>query len=300
MNETDLVDVMATKDGERLEDGPIDKGSFASLLMYADEIVIRAINDDLREQYYDRMETEYSEEYDEKVTFALESDGNETSQADESGDGGFEDGDEAIEYAHERITDQPVDDLFETEIRDELDVIETALEWEKARHDDEIGGRKLELEAALKYDHFDTIANSREGNYYRHENGATVRIDGALIEDGNCIRNYHFIILAADGTVTGAGEAATTLPDDPEAEHWLTVEELDRMLDSDELVRCELVGHDEDIAGLITQGLSPAEAVDYCMVEQRGYRQTEWARERETSKQAVSKNVSQAKGELSR
>ena len=52
-------------------------------------------------------------------------------------------------------------------------------------------------------------------------------------------------------------------------------------------------------AGLIARGLSPAEAVDYLMVEERGYRQTEWAAERGTFKQAVSKDVGQAAAKLS-
>lgn len=54
------------------------------------------------------------------------------------------------------------------------------------------------------------------------------------------------------------------------------------------------------LARLIAQGLTPPEAVDYIMVQQRGYGQTEWATERGVSQQAVSRNVNKAQEKLLR
>ena len=56
----------------------------------------------------------------------------------------------------------------------------------------------------------------------------------------------------------------------------------------------------DGLARLIAQGLTPPEAVDYIMVQQRGYKQTQWATERGVSQQAVSRNVKQAQEKLLR
>ncbi|MBX0296674.1 hypothetical protein [Haloarcula nitratireducens] len=50
-----------------------------------------------------------------------------------------------------------------------------------------------------------------------------------------------------------------------------------------------------DFVQLVSEGLSPAEALDYWMVEVRGRSQAEWAKERGKTPQAVSKNVNNAK-----
>lgn len=44
--------------------------------------------------------------------------------------------------------------------------------------------------------------------------------------------------------------------------------------------------------------LSPAEAVDYFVVEDNGWKQTDWASRRGVSQQAVSKNVDAARQHL--
>lgn len=55
---------------------------------------------------------------------------------------------------------------------------------------------------------------------------------------------------------------------------------------------------DEGLVALLRRGCSPAEAIDYYAVEQRGLSQTDWADERGTSQQAISKNVAAARDEL--
>lgn len=55
---------------------------------------------------------------------------------------------------------------------------------------------------------------------------------------------------------------------------------------------------EKDFVDLIQSGLSPAEALDYWMSEIRHYSQTEWAGVRETSQQAISKNVRKAHDKL--
>jgi hypothetical protein len=53
-----------------------------------------------------------------------------------------------------------------------------------------------------------------------------------------------------------------------------------------------------DFKWLIGEGLSPAEALDYWVVEIMNESQTEWAKEREKTRQAISKNVQSAKSKL--
>lgn len=55
---------------------------------------------------------------------------------------------------------------------------------------------------------------------------------------------------------------------------------------------------DDRVAALIDMGCSPAEAVDYVMVIKRGISQTEWAKRRNRSQQAVSQNIQRAKKKL--
>lgn len=55
----------------------------------------------------------------------------------------------------------------------------------------------------------------------------------------------------------------------------------------------------EELATLVRDGLSAAEALDYWMVEMRGWTAVGWAEERGTSHQAVSKNVRGASKKLS-
>jgi hypothetical protein len=54
-----------------------------------------------------------------------------------------------------------------------------------------------------------------------------------------------------------------------------------------------------DIERLIRAGCSPSEAVDYLMVEERGYTQSAWADVRSIGQSSVSGNVAGAKDELS-
>lgn len=53
-----------------------------------------------------------------------------------------------------------------------------------------------------------------------------------------------------------------------------------------------------DLTWLIKEGLSPAEALDYWMVEIMNKTQTQWADERGRSRQAISKNINDAKSVL--
>lgn len=56
---------------------------------------------------------------------------------------------------------------------------------------------------------------------------------------------------------------------------------------------------EKDFRRLIQNGLSPAEALDYWMVEMRKETQSNWADVRDRSQQAISKNIQAAKDELS-
>lgn len=55
---------------------------------------------------------------------------------------------------------------------------------------------------------------------------------------------------------------------------------------------------DGPIVGLIESGCSPAEAIDYHAVEQRGLTQTEWADHRGVDQSTVSENVAKAREKL--
>ncbi|APX98724.1 hypothetical protein [Natronorubrum daqingense] len=55
----------------------------------------------------------------------------------------------------------------------------------------------------------------------------------------------------------------------------------------------------DELTELLESGLSPAEAIDYYAVEERGRTQSEWSEARGCSQQSVSKNVNQAKEILS-
>ena len=55
---------------------------------------------------------------------------------------------------------------------------------------------------------------------------------------------------------------------------------------------------DTKIIDLASSSLSPAQAVDYLAVEEIGHSQAEWARMRDITPQAVSKNLAQAREEL--
>jgi hypothetical protein len=58
------------------------------------------------------------------------------------------------------------------------------------------------------------------------------------------------------------------------------------------------IGMEYCVRGLIEAGASPAEAIDYCMVEVEDMTQTAWAEERGVDQSTVSGNVSQANGEF--
>lgn len=68
---------------------------------------------------------------------------------------------------------------------------------------------------------------------------------------------------------------------------------------ADLLADADAQGYQSDIDDLLSRGLSPAEAVDYHAVENRGLTQTEWAKRRGVSQEAVSKNVRKAREKLS-
>ncbi|WP_139326663.1 hypothetical protein [Natrinema saccharevitans] len=51
----------------------------------------------------------------------------------------------------------------------------------------------------------------------------------------------------------------------------------------------------DDVRDLLERGLSASEAIDYYATEVRGYSQADWADVRDKSRQAVNKNVRQAR-----
>lgn len=55
---------------------------------------------------------------------------------------------------------------------------------------------------------------------------------------------------------------------------------------------------DTGLTTLLSLGLSPAEAVDYYMVELHGFFQSDWAERRDVGQQTVSENVNKAKKKL--
>jgi hypothetical protein len=57
---------------------------------------------------------------------------------------------------------------------------------------------------------------------------------------------------------------------------------------------------EREVTDLVNQGLSPAEALDFWMVEMHDARANAWAEERGTSHQAVSENVRKAREKLGR
>ena len=55
---------------------------------------------------------------------------------------------------------------------------------------------------------------------------------------------------------------------------------------------------DERIIQLFREGLTPAEAVDYWAITYGGFSQSEWGDVRNVERQAVNKNVNQAKRKI--
>jgi hypothetical protein len=56
--------------------------------------------------------------------------------------------------------------------------------------------------------------------------------------------------------------------------------------------------HESDLMRLIRGGCSPSEAVDYLIVEERGWTQSAWAEVRGIGQQSVSENVAKARDKL--
>lgn len=88
------------------------------------------------------------------------------------------------------------------------------------------------------------------------------------------------------------------LPED--SEHYQP-EEIDGLLaNAEDRLNAAIEGWsaEEGLTALLDRGLSPAEAVDYYMVERRGLSQSAWARRRDIGQQSVSENVNKAKAKL--
>lgn len=113
----------------------------------------------------------------------------------------------------------------------------------------------------------------------------------------------HTVIVELPGTVAtwvrdAVAQKREQLPE--QSEHY-DVEEIDETLAAGESRLNDAIDGLSVEAGLIElfdHGLSPAEAVDYYMVEHRGISQTAWAERRGVAQQAVSRNVAAAKDEL--
>lgn len=71
----------------------------------------------------------------------------------ESNGDSSEDGEAAIRYAREQISEKPIDVLDDDALREELTTLEAALSFEKAEHDSKIVARKDALTTALEDDH---------------------------------------------------------------------------------------------------------------------------------------------------
>lgn len=210
----------------------------------------------------------------------------------------FDDGEDAIEYALAHISDTPLDQASEDELRDELAMLNAVLEWEKPRHEWRITGRQTAIQTALDADEpFDTPENSRKGNRYLDSNGRLVILDGRLGRNDAIITHYHYIIVADNGEIDRPVEARKTLPDDEDT-HWLPVGELDALLAEGTLRPAEVVPTEETILDLLREGLSPAPAVDYWGTKRLGYTQEGWADERGVGQGTVGGNVSTAKDDL--
>jgi len=210
----------------------------------------------------------------------------------------FADGDAAIEYAHEHISETPLDELTEDAIRDELLMLEAVLKWEKPRHDRTITARQTALETALEHDHFDAPEHDRKGNQYLDQRGNLVVLDGAHWVNEVVVTHYHYIIVNRQtGEIDRPMEARETLPSDDET-HWLAVEELDGYLADGLLRPAEVLPRDETLIGLLGSGLSPAEAVDYWGTMMLDHTQEEWSDKRNVGQGSVGENVSKARNAL--
>jgi hypothetical protein len=210
----------------------------------------------------------------------------------------FADGDAAIEYAHEHISETPLDELTEAAIRDELSMLEAVLEWEKPRHDRTITARQAALETALEHDHFDAREHDRGGSRYLDQRGNLVVLDGVHWVNEAVITHYHYVIVNRQtGEIDRPMEARETLPGDGET-HWLAVEELDEHLADGLLRPAEVLPRDETLVGLLGSGLSPAEAVDYWGTTVLGHTQEEWSDKRGVGQGSVGENVSKARNAL--
>lgn len=210
----------------------------------------------------------------------------------------FADGNAAVEYFYQHISETPLDDLTETAIRDELSMVEAVLEWQKPRHDSTITARRAALETALKHDHFDAHEHNRKGSRYLDQQGNLVVLDGVHWVNDAVITHYHYIIINRQtGEVDRPMEARETLPGDGET-HWIAVEELDEHLTNGKLRPADVLPRDQTLIGLLNSGLSPAEAIDYWGTMILGHTQEEWSDKRGVSQGSVGENASKAHSAL--
>ena len=70
----------------------------------------------------------------------------------ESNGDGSEDGEAAIRYAREQISEKPIDLLDDDELREQLTTLDAALSYERAKNE-QIVARKDALTTALEDDH---------------------------------------------------------------------------------------------------------------------------------------------------
>lgn len=112
------------------------------------------------------------------------------------------------------------------------------------------------------------------------------RWDGRLVGDlrrGDRVIEVHYQEDEASGEISLEAHEITTPSSVDEAEEVLWT-------------RPDRAGR--ELAALVDLGLSPAEALDYWMVEQGDQTATEWSEQRGTSHQAVSENVRKARNKL--
>lgn len=177
---------------------------------------------------------------------------------------------EIIEFANE------YEDRYDAEgVEDEAEVIrEIAKNWEVV---------EKELDMATDWVCPDGLDHIRVG-------------DQPISTDEDWVIEFYDMIFRPEEAL----ERVVDLPDDIQLS--IILDELADLLP--DRYRFELTLDDSSIdmeyyiQGLIEAGVSPAEAVDYYMVEVKGWTQTEWADKRGVDQSTASGNVSQAESKL--
>lgn len=162
-------------------------------------------------------------------------------------------------------------------------------------------GGQIESEPAENVERFDILLTppgiNKGGGYDRPtamiildiQDGATMLVDDRGRRRGP-IEPGHIQGRVADGAMINVGPASGDL------RRYFRAIDQER---EDSSRRPDLASERiEQLMALIYEGLSPAEAIDYWMVEGHGLTQSGWADERGREQQAISKNVRKARKKL--